>query len=159
MIYDTAKANNMAMQKSATLAFLAVGATTLIFIALVSAALVTNKTITTTGTIKTVGVGVYWNSACTNATSSVDWGTLAPNQTAIRTVYVMNNGTVPVTLSLSSGNWVPTSASGFLTPGWNCTGYVLGKGLVVAAALTLAVSANITGVTSFSFDMTIAGSE
>jgi hypothetical protein len=159
MIHDTAKANDMAMQKSATLAFLAVGATTLIFIALVSAALVTNRTITNTGTIKTVGVGVYWDSACTNATSSIDWGTLAPNQTAISKVYVKSNSTIPVTLSLSSGNWSPTSASGYLTPGWNCTGYVLGKGLVVAAALTLAVSANITGVTSFSFDMTITGSE
>jgi hypothetical protein len=149
----------MAMQKTSTLAFLAVGASMVIAIALVSAALTTTRTIQNTGIIMTVGVAAYWDSGLTNQTSAIDWGTLTPNSTANKTLYVQNNGTIPVTLSLSSGNWSPTSASGYLTLGWNCTGYVLGKGSVVAATLTLTVSGNITGVTSFSYAMTITGSQ
>jgi len=155
--YASVKANIMAVQKSATLALMAVAAVAIVAAALVSAALVTSKTVNSTGSVKAVGVGVYWDSACTNQTSSFGWGVVAPSSTASVTLYVKNNGTVPVTLTASFGNWNPASAASYLTPGWNCTNYVLGNGLVVAAVLTLAVSQSITGVTNFSFDITLTG--
>jgi hypothetical protein len=157
--YASLKVNIMAMQKSATLALMAVAAVAVVAAALVSAALVTSKTVNSIGSIKAVGVGVYWNSACTNQTSSFSWGAVAPGSTASVTLYVKNNGTVPVTLSASFGNWNPASAASYLTPGWNCTNYVLGTGLVVTAVLTLAVSQSTTGVTNFSFDITLTGTE
>jgi hypothetical protein len=149
----------MAMQKSATMVFLALGALAVVLLALVSAALVTTRTISSTGTIAAVGVAVFWDSACTNQTASINWGTLVPNSTGACTVYVKNNGTVPVTLNAGFGNWNPGSASGYMTPGWNCSGYVLGSSSVVAATLTLTVSPNITGVANFSFDVTITGTQ
>lgn len=155
--YASVKAKIMAMKKSATLTLMAVVAVAVVAAALVSAALVTSRTVSSTGSVKAVGVGVYWDSACTNQTSSFSWGVVAPGSTASVTLYVKNNGTVPVTLTASFGNWNPASAAGYFTPGWNCTNYVLGTGLVVAAVLTLAVSQSITGVTNFSFDVTLTG--
>jgi hypothetical protein len=151
------KAKIMTMQKSANLVLMAVAAVAVVAVALVSGALVTSRKINSTGNIKAVGVGVYWDSACTNQTSSLDWGALAPGSTGSVMLYVKNNGTVPVTLNISFGGWNPTSAVTYLTPGWNCTNYVLGSGLVVASMLTLAVSQSITGITSFSFDITMTG--
>jgi hypothetical protein len=147
----------MAVQKSATLALMAVAAVVVVAAALVSAALVTSKTVNSNGSVKAVGVGVYWDSVCTNQTSSFSWGAVAPGSTASVTLYVKNNGTVPVTLAVSFGNWNPASAATYMAPGWNCTSYVLGAGLVVAAVLTLTVSQSITGVTNFSFDITLTG--
>lgn len=147
----------MAMQKSATLALMAAAAVAVVATALVSAALVTSKTVNSTGTVMAVGVSVYWDSVCTNQTSSFCWGVVSPGSTASVTLYVKNNGTAPVTLTASFGNWNPASAASYLTPGWNCTNYVLGAGLVAAAVLTLAVSQSITGVTNFSFDITLTG--
>jgi hypothetical protein len=155
--YALVKASIMAMQKSATLALMAVVAVAVVAMALVSAALVTSRTVSSTGSVKAVGVGVYWDSACTNQTSSFSWGVLAPGSTASIRLYVKNNGTIPVTLTASFGNWNPASVAGYMTPSWNCTNYVLGTGLVLAAVLTLAVSPSITGVTNFSFDITLTG--
>lgn len=149
----------MAMQKSATLALTVFAAVAVVAAALVSAALVTSRTITSTGSIKSVGVSVYWDSACTNQTSSFSWGVLAPGSTASIKLYVKNSGTIPVTLSASFGNWNPASAASYMTPGCNCTNYALGTGSVAAAVLTLTVSQSITGVTNFSFDITLTGTE
>ncbi len=142
---------------STTLALLTALAVGVMALAFVSAGFVQNRTISNNGTIRAVGVGVFWDPACTNETSSINWGLLAPGSTATTVLYVRNNGTVSVSLSAAFGNWNPSGASLYLTPGWNSTGYVLGKGQVVAAALSLTVSASITGITNFSYDITIAG--
>ena len=157
--YRFVKANIMATQKSVTLTLMAVVAVAVVAAALASGALVTSRSIASTGTVMAVGVGVYWDSKCTNQTSSLSWGVVAAGSTARVTLYIKNNGTIPVTLTVSFGGWSPSSAASYLTPGWNCTNYVLGNGLVVAAAMTLLVSASITGITSFSFSITITGTQ
>jgi hypothetical protein len=151
--------NEMAMQKTTLVTFLVVGAVGIAVVSLVSGLLLATRTIPTVGSFKAVEVGVYWNSACTNQTTSIDWGTLSPSATKSYTVYVKNNGTVPVTLSMASGNWNPASASTYMRPSWNCTNYVLNSGSLVAAALTLTVWQNVTGIVSFGFDITITGTE
>jgi hypothetical protein len=42
---------------------------------------------------------------------------------------------------------------------WNRAGYVLAVGASVQAVLSLTVSSSISGVTSFSFDITITGTQ
>jgi hypothetical protein len=74
-------------------------------------------------------------------------------------VYVRNEGTVSVTLNMTKGNWNPSSASSYITLTWNKEKYVLPAGQVVTAVLTLSVSSSVSGVTSFSFDITITGTQ
>jgi hypothetical protein len=73
-------------------------------------------------------------------------------------VYVKNVGNDPVTLSMNTSAWVPSNASSSISLVWNCTGYVLPlHNAFVACNLTLSVSSSTTGITDFSFNITIAG--
>ena len=122
-------------------------------------ALVATRTISNSGSVTAVGVGVYSDSACTTALSAISWGTLNPGDVKNYTVYVRNEGTVSVTLNMTKGNWNPSSASSYITLTWNKEKYVLPAGQVVTAVLTLSVSPSVSGVTSFSFDITITGTQ
>jgi hypothetical protein len=122
-------------------------------------ALVTTRKISNTGNIKATGVGVYSDSSCTNPVSSIDWGLLEPGSSKQYTIYVKNEGNVKLKLSVSVSNWNPQSASNYLTLSWNRENYVLNAGSSVSATLTLSVSSSISGITNFSFDIIITGTE
>ena len=115
----------------------------------------TSRTISNVGLMKGIGVGIYWNSACTNRTSSIDWGLLDPGSDKIVTVYVRNEGNAVVTLSKATQNWNPSTASSYITLNWNYAGQTLSVNQVLQIKLTLVVSSSISGITSFSFDITI----
>ena len=116
-------------------------------------------TVPAVGTVRAVGVGVYWNSGCTSIVSSVDWGVVEPGATKNVVVYIKNEGTDPVTLSLSTGNWNPSSASSYISLMWDYGGQVIAVDGVVQVTLSLVVSDTIEGITSFSFDIVITGSD
>jgi uncharacterized repeat protein (TIGR01451 family) len=122
-------------------------------------ALVATRTVSNSGSVTAVGVGVYSDSACTTALSAISWGTVNPGDVKTYTIYVKNTGTVPVTLNMTVGNWNPSSASSYITLTWNQEKVVLPAGQVVTAVLTLSVSSSVSGVTSFSFDITITGTQ
>ena len=150
----------MAMRK-ATIGTVLVFAIMALVISTVGA-LVATRTVSNTGNIRvatSVQLGVYSDSGCTTALSSVSWGTLDPGATANATIYLKNEGNVPVTLSISASNWNPASASSYFTLTWNRAGYVLAVGSSVQAVLSLTVSSSITGITTFSFDITITATQ
>ena len=122
---------------------------------LVSSAIMNNKTVSSSGSVKGVGVGVYWNQACTNVTSSISWGMLDPGSNVNKTIYIRNEGNSAATLSMTTSNWNPTSASSYMTLSWDYGGQTLSVNQVVQVKLTLAVSSSVTGITNFSFDITI----
>lgn len=119
-------------------------------------AALSNRTIANAGSVKTIGVGVYWDQALTNPVSSINWGNIEPGSNVNKTVYIRNEGNAPATLSMTTSNWVPASASSYMTLSWNYGGQTLAVNEVRQVILTLAVSSSVTGVTSFSFDITIA---
>lgn len=153
----------MAMQKATIGTVLALALMGIVASAL--GALVATRTIPNTGNISvstpspSVQLGIYSDSACQTVLSSVTWGTLNPGAASSQTVYLRNEGNVPVTLSIIAGNWTPSAVQSYLTLTWNRSGYALSVGSIVQAVLTLNVSASITGVTSFSFDITISASQ
>ena len=111
------------------------------------------------GTVKTTGVGVYWDSGCSNSVTSVNWGTVAPGSTNDVTVYIKNEGNAEETLSSTAENWNPSIASTYMTLTWDYAGQVIDVGEVVQVTLSLSVSDTIEGITSFSFDIVIIGSD
>jgi hypothetical protein len=102
-------------------------------------------------------IGVYSDSACQNAVTNINWGTLSPGSVATQTVYVRNEGNVGVTLSMATTNWSSQTAQNYINVTWDKEGYSLTLGSVATAVLTLSVSASISGITSFSFNVTITG--
>jgi uncharacterized repeat protein (TIGR01451 family) len=122
-------------------------------------ALVATRTVSNSGSVTAVGVGLYSDIGCTTALSAISWGTLNPGDVKTYTIYVRNEGTVSVTLNMTVGNWNPSSASSYITLTWNKQNTVLSAGSVATSVLTLSVSSSVSGVTSFSFDITITGTQ
>jgi len=111
------------------------------------------------GTVKAMGVGVYWDSGCSNTVTSVNWGTVAPGSTNDVTVYIKNEGDAAETLSSTAENWSPPTASAYMSLSWDYAGQVIVVDGVIEVTLSLSVSSAIEGITSFSFDIVIVGSD
>ncbi len=116
----------------------------------------TSITVSSGGSVKGIGVGIYWDSACADKVSSIDWGLLDPDSSKTVTVYIRNEGNSVITLSKSTQNWNPSAASSYMTLNWNYKGQTLSVNQVLQIALTLVVSPDILEITSFSFDIMIA---
>jgi len=107
------------------------------------------------GTVKAVGVGVFWDSNCTNPVSYIDWGMVEPGSLNNVTVYVRNQGNVAADISLATENWNPPNAPDYLALTWNYDGRQLNPLEVAPVRLTLNVSSSVQGIESFSFDIII----
>jgi len=149
--------NKMAMQKVTLGTVLAVAVMGMVVSAL--GVLVATQTISNTGNLSAVGVGVYWDSSCNNAVLSIDWGALDPGATVDKTIYIKNEGTLAVLLDMTTDNWDPASASSYISLSWNRENYELDPGSVIQAVLTLSVSSSVSEITNFSFDIVITGTE
>jgi hypothetical protein len=110
------------------------------------------------GTVKAIGVRVYWDNSCGDLVGSVDWGLVERGATKNITVYIRNEGSVPVTLSLATDNWGPSNAPDYLSLAWDYGDQGISVDGVVQVTLSLSVSEAIEGITSFSFDIVIIGS-
>jgi hypothetical protein len=101
---------------------------------------------------------VYSNSACTSPIGNLNWGAMSPGGTATTTVYIKNTGgSNSLSLSIQASNWNPTSASQYLTLSWDKQGTVLAPGQSTEATITMTVSPSVTGITSFSVQISISG--
>jgi len=137
---------------------LGIVAAAIVSVAFVAALLSASQTMTNTGTVTGKGVEVFWDSAGTNKTTLIGWGTLSPGDAKSCLVYVKNVGYDPVALSMTTSAWAPSNASSSISLVWNCTGYVLPlHNAFVACNLVLNVSSSTAGITDFSFNITIAG--
>jgi len=111
------------------------------------------------GYIKTIGVSVYSDAECTKEVDFLDWGYFQPGESKNFTVYVKNNGTVPMILSHNVQNWTPPAAENYITFSWDGEAKIVDNGHAIPVTLTLHVAENITGIESFSFELVIIGSE
>lgn len=116
-----------------------------------------SKTIQCAGTLKAIGIEVFLDASCTQIIADINWGALEAGSTVQKTVYVKNTGNAPVTLHLTTDNWIPVEAATYISLTWDGEGKVLNIDEVAMAALTLSVSATISGITSFSFDIVMEG--
>lgn len=102
-----------------------------------------------------VTVSVYYEAECVNEVSSIDWGAVEAGSSKNVTVYVKNWGNRAVTLELSTQNWSPPEASNYMIVDWDYDGRLLNPDDVLQVQLTLTISANITDITTFSFEIVI----
>lgn len=149
----------MELQGNRVPILLAVTAIGIVFSTVVFGVLSSSQNIQNSGNIKAVGVGVYTDSGCTTKAARVDWGALTPGATKNVTLYVRNEGTTNVVLSMITNNWTSTQASSYITLTWNKQGQTLSRQSTTTAMLMLRVSADVTGVDSFGFSIVMTGTE
>ena len=116
-----------------------------------------SSTISSVGTFKAIGIGVYWDSTFKRSVNELEWGSLEPGAQKSFTIYICNEGALPMTLSISTSNWNPPAASNYLALTWSYTGQTVNAGKSVAVTLTLTVSRSIIGINDFNFDITAVG--
>ena len=117
-----------------------------------------SRKVSNSGSIKGVGVGIYNDPSCTSAVSSINWGVLEPGLSVDKTIYIRNEGNSPAILSIAASNWNPSSASSYMTLRWNYAGQTVNVDQVIQVKLTLSVSSSISGISDFSFDITLTAS-
>lgn len=127
----------------------------LVFLA--SSAFSTTTIISTSGAVKAIGVGVYLDAGLTNRATTIDWGTLEPGTKKTVTVYIQNEGNSAITLTQSTSNWNPSSASAYITLTWDYNGQAINAGASLKVTLTLTIRSNIVGVSNFNFNIVITG--
>jgi hypothetical protein len=114
-----------------------------------------SRTVAYANSMRGVGVGIYWDQACTNRTLSLDWGLIGPGSNNTVTVYIRNEGYSAVSLWMATSNWTPYVASGYMTLSWTYSGRILSAYEVIPMELILNVSPAVSGITDFSFDIVI----
>lgn len=115
--------------------------------------------IRSTGRIKAIGVGVYWDAECTVECNTIDWGFMKAGELKGVTLFAKNTRNVNLTLSLLSELYEPPEAQQYLTIDWNDTGLILTPEQIRPLQLTLYVSLNVTDITTFNFDIIVLGTE
>ena len=143
------------MNKSQTIAILGLVASVLVASTL--ALLTIQWSMHGTGSIKGVGLGVYWDPQCTTETSSLDFGQLEPGFSKNFALYIRNEGNTVLTLNMTSKNWNPIEAVDYMSLTWNREGQQIGPDQVIGFVIRLSVSSNIQDISSFSLDITISG--
>ena len=121
------------------------------------ALLSTSITVPNSATLRTVGLEAYWDEACTNKVTSIEWGSLEPGQTKSVQIYIKNTGNTPETFSFTTENWEPASASSYITVEWDYDGTQVQPENSISVIFTLYVSPSISDIESFTFDMIITG--
>jgi hypothetical protein len=140
---------------AAVLAFL-MGAVSALLI--VTAIYHANVQISSAAAIKTVGVAVYWDPAFAVPVTSISWGIVEPGEVKNVSCYIKNMSNVPIILTFTTSNWTPVNASNFITLTWNYDEQPIPVGGYAPVTFSLHVDAATTGITAFSFDITITGS-
>jgi hypothetical protein len=135
--------------------FAAVCILTIVILSAIIVAFGSSKTFVYASSVKGLGVGIYWDQACTNRTLSLDWGLVGAGSNNALTIYVKNEGNSAVSLWLGTSNWTPSASLGYMSLNWNYSGQVLSVDQVIPLELTLTVYPTITGITNFSFDTII----
>ena len=114
-----------------------------------------SRTVAYASSMRGVGVGIYWDQACTNKTLSLNWGLINPGSNSTVRVYIRNEGDSVVSLWMATSNWTPQIASEYMTLIWTYSGRILSTNEVVPIDLILTVCPNASGITDFSLDVII----
>lgn len=130
-------------------------------VASVMSASVIQKRIPSRGTVytPTLGLDAFWDMACTQPVTSVDWGQMRPSESVTQLIYLKNTGDVPLNLNMTLTDWTPAEAAVYISVTWNAEGSVLGVNDPMSVNLVLTVSSNIVGVTDFNMNIVITGAE
>ncbi len=139
---------------SATLCLL-----TIVVLATITGGFGSFKSLVRADYVRGIGVGIYWDQTCTNTTLAFEFGQIDPGSNKTLTIYIKNECSTPVSLSLETSNWNPSTAADYLSLDWNYTNQVIKINEVIPIEITLTVNASIYGISDFNFNTNIITSQ
>jgi hypothetical protein len=113
------------------------------------------RVIGSTGRVRVLGVGVFWDVNCHNPVYSLDWGIVEPGSLKNITIYIRNEGNEPATLFLNTTNWNPSNASDSITLTWDYNEYIISPDQTTKVTLMLSIAPTTEGIKNFYFDIII----
>ena len=119
------------------------------------------------GTMRTIGVGAYWDEDCKNKTETIDWGVVWPGLSKNTTLYFQSQSNVATKLSVSATSWEPTGIMDYMNLTWDYNNTLVQPLQVIKVTLTLWFSSSSSfknylisnNVKEFSFDIIVNVSE
>ena len=155
--------------KNTLLLILTVAAATLIVSSSISIWLSkqTRLEVPSIGTIKTIGVEVYWDENLDNKTEAVNWDIIWLGSSKNVTLYLRSISSVKTVLQLNATNWNPTNISKYMNLSWNYNGTPINPDEVILVTVTLSAPQSVrfreyiitNDVKEFSFDIVIRAIE
>ncbi len=118
-----------------------------------------DKIVAHASSVNGIGVGIYWDQACTNRTLSLNWGNIEAGSNNTLMIYISNEMNSKASLSLEMTNWTPSASSNYISLNWNYSGQILSPGQVIPIQLNLTVSHDILDISNFSFNTLITANE
>ena len=103
------------------------------------------------GTIKTIGVEIYWDLDGENRRENLTWneiqiqkleGDEVQMNQVNTTVYVKSVSNFRVTLNMFLTDWNPVEISDYLTISWDYNGTILNPGEIIPVTMTLSASSS-----------------
>ena len=130
-----------------------------LLVALTAGLLTTTQNVPGSATISAIGLGVYSNSGCTTALTSISFGSVNPGTQVTQTIYLKNTGNIAENLTMTVNSWSPSNAGTYITITWSPTTSPLASGAVTSATVTLAASASAGALSTLSFNLAFTGSQ
>ena len=114
------------------------------------------KRVSAGGTIQGEGVDLFYDSACTDNVTLLDWGDVIPGTETVWVLYLKNVGNVNGTFYVYTGNWSSPIADQYLTFSWNYTaGMIVEPDIAIPVEFVLACDPDVDNFKDFSFDILI----
>jgi len=95
---------------------------------------------------------IYWNKINNNHP-------ITPNSEISTIIYASNEGNTPISLAITTENWIPVNCTEFMSLDWNYNGQILPVNASMPITLTLKVNEDIQGIIDFKFDIIYIGLE
>jgi hypothetical protein len=149
----------MAFKKVGSGTLIAITIAGVLLVAVTAGLLTTTQNVPGSGTISAIGLGVYSDSGCTTALTSISFGSVNPGTQVSQTIYLKNTGNIAENLTMAVSGWSPSNAGTYITITWMPTTTPLASGAITSATVTLAASASAGALSTFSFNLAFTGSQ
>ena len=105
-----------------------------------------NFTLPSLGTVKTIGVEVYWDQNLENKTETINWDEVWVGSSKNVTVYIRSISNYQIILNLNATDWNPTDVSDYMNLSWDYNGTLLNPGETIPVMLTLSIPSSYSFV-------------
>ena len=105
-----------------------------------------NFTLPSLGTVKTIGVEVYWDQNLENKTETINWDEVWVGSSKNVTVYIRSISNSQIILNLNATDWNPTDVSDYMNLSWDYNGTLLNPGETIPVTLTLSIPSSYSFV-------------
>lgn len=149
----------MNFKKTGAATVIALTLAALVLVLVTSGLLTANQNVPAGGTISAVNLGVYSDSGCTQALTTIAFGMVTPGTQVTQTIYIKNTGNIAENLTMAVNSWSPANAGTYLTITWSPTSSTLAAGASTSATLTLTATSSAGALSTFNVNIVFTGSQ